>query len=339
MISVDVSDCAESISMRDIVRPLLDEAKIFTVTRAYPLQPHCHPIFEMHYLHTGFLSWEFADGPQLNVRGGDVAVIPPNTRHRSLNDAETPSVFLSLSIMPDPPSPSPPFVTLEEQAEAYRILGASGSRVVHGHPELDAAFCALRNKASQVVRGNGGKTSIPHADHRTVFALSVLDTAILRMLLHQCLLRMLSALAKPGSVPHYTPVRRAIRFMNKNIGDSLSLSDLVRAARVSRSRFSALFHAETGQHPAEYLMRLRLDRSIRMLRDGRLSVTDIAIALGFASSQHFASSFRKYFGLSPTVYRRQARAQDDRSGKPADAASRSRRCQQEKKGGRPVPTP
>jgi AraC-like DNA-binding protein len=69
-------------------------------------------------------------------------------------------------------------------------------------------------------------------------------------------------------------------------------------------RLHTLFRAETGETPAEYVLRQRLERSADMLRNGAVSIASIADRFGFSSSQNFARSFRKYFRMTPTAYRR-----------------------------------
>ncbi|MEI7901487.1 MAG: helix-turn-helix transcriptional regulator, partial [bacterium] len=78
-------------------------------------------------------------------------------------------------------------------------------------------------------------------------------------------------------------------------------------AGVSPSRLVQLFREQTGLTPADYRMRLRLEEARRRLRDSAATVTTVAADLGFASNQHFASKFRKYFGVSPSDFRKAAK--------------------------------
>jgi AraC family transcriptional regulator len=52
----------------------------------------------------------------------------------------------------------------------------------------------------------------------------------------------------------------------------------------------------------------RLNEAKRRLKESDESITDIAAALGFSSSQHFSTHFKKMFGCTPTSYRRSVRA-------------------------------
>lgn len=79
----------------------------------------------------------------------------------------------------------------------------------------------------------------------------------------------------------------------------LSLEHLADVAHLSLSRFKGKFKEQMGMPPGEYLLRRRLEAATDLLLAGEHSVTAIAFDLGFASSQHFATIFRKFFGAGP----------------------------------------
>lgn len=79
---------------------------------------------------------------------------------------------------------------------------------------------------------------------------------------------------------------------------------LARSVNLSSSRLRHLFKQETGKTPTQHLKELRLKRSETLLRTTFLSVKEIAGNSGLTSASYFVREFKKYFGLSPTVYRR-----------------------------------
>jgi len=54
--------------------------------------------------------------------------------------------------------------------------------------------------------------------------------------------------------------------------------------------------------PIEYLNQCRLERAAEQLRTPDLSITDVAFANGFNSSQYFATRFRRRFKMTPSQY-------------------------------------
>jgi AraC-like DNA-binding protein len=81
------------------------------------------------------------------------------------------------------------------------------------------------------------------------------------------------------------------------------LDDLLKIAHMSRSNLMRVFRKATGQTPIEYLVRLRIQRAMEMLRNSNLSITEIAMEAGFNDSNYFTRQFRRVLGESPRAFR------------------------------------
>ncbi len=84
------------------------------------------------------------------------------------------------------------------------------------------------------------------------------------------------------------------------------LEDLARRAHLSLSHFKKRFKAETGLSPRQYILRDKIEAAKCLLSSQAKPITDIALDLGFVSSQYFATVFKRITGTTPTHYRRQA---------------------------------
>ncbi len=82
-----------------------------------------------------------------------------------------------------------------------------------------------------------------------------------------------------------------------------SVAELARLVDLSPDHFSRAFKSATGRSPHQVISEMRIERAKSMLRDTDLSMTDLALDLGFSSSAHFSSRFRKFTGLSPTEWK------------------------------------
>lgn len=105
-----------------------------------------------------------------------------------------------------------------------------------------------------------------------------------------------------GRDPHLS---RALEAIHDDPGSPWTVESLARLARASRSQFAEQFKDAVGDSPARYLTRVRMERAERMLRAGA-SVTDIAFQLGYESDAGFSRAFRRYAGVSPSLWRRAA---------------------------------
>lgn len=94
-------------------------------------------------------------------------------------------------------------------------------------------------------------------------------------------------------------IRRAIDYLEANIGESIGLTELARAAQISPSTLTRQFKRATGLAPHQYLLRRRIEHARVLLQRGTLSVAQVAHATGFADHSHLTRSFRRHLGIAP----------------------------------------
>lgn len=82
------------------------------------------------------------------------------------------------------------------------------------------------------------------------------------------------------------------------------VADMARRCHLAEAVFARQFRALTGLSPHEWLVRQRLARARDLLRVGGASLTEVALACGYADSAHFSHSFRRRHGVSPSEWRR-----------------------------------
>ena len=84
-----------------------------------------------------------------------------------------------------------------------------------------------------------------------------------------------------------------------------TLSTMAHECGLSRSQFSTYCKQITNMTPIEYLNSCRVESASRLLiADPEASVTDIAYACGFNSSQYFATAFQAFTGRTPSEFRK-----------------------------------
>lgn len=103
-------------------------------------------------------------------------------------------------------------------------------------------------------------------------------------------------------------VKRVTDYARERLGEDLALADLAATVDLSPYHFARAFKVSTGLPPHRYQMKLRAERAKELLAFTNRSVTEIAHACGFASSQHMATVFRRLVGTTPTAYRRERRS-------------------------------
>lgn len=88
-----------------------------------------------------------------------------------------------------------------------------------------------------------------------------------------------------------------------NCSSGVYIGELCEMLGISQPYLYKVFKAEYGVSPRQYITRLRITEAERMLSDGRLTVSEIAHAVGFDDVLTFSKFFSKHTGISPSKYR------------------------------------
>lgn len=87
--------------------------------------------------------------------------------------------------------------------------------------------------------------------------------------------------------------------MEANIEEPLSPARLAQDAGLSPRQLERLFARYLGRSPKRHYMALRLERAHNLLAQTEMSVLEIALACGFASTAHFSKCYRAEYGSTP----------------------------------------
>jgi AraC family transcriptional regulator len=92
--------------------------------------------------------------------------------------------------------------------------------------------------------------------------------------------------------------------MQAHLGEDLSLSAIAEELGMSQYYFCHLFKRSTGISPHQFLIRQRVEQAKILLKQSKHTISDIALACGFASSSHLAKCFRQVTGINPNQFRK-----------------------------------
>jgi len=247
---------------------------------------HCGE-FEIHLVVQGSADfWVEEDGfrTPYQVRAGQVIITFPDEQHGGTNAVQEPSSLYWLRFRLPSGARSFSGLSSPETKELKADLQAIERRVFQSTPEIAACFSGL------LVEHRDGQ---PHC------------SVVARSLFNQLLVRVVrSANQEDTADEDVSPrIRKALQWINQHLHESISVNEIANQAGLHSSRFRRLFADQVGYSPSDYLARTRIERSKTHLLDSDNSITYIAHALGFSSSQYFSTVFRKVTGMSPKEYR------------------------------------
>jgi len=96
---------------------------------------------------------------------------------------------------------------------------------------------------------------------------------------------------------------RVMEYVAEHLARSISLRDLAALVEMDVFGFVRAFKQSTGLPPHQFVLRARVERAKALLRHGGLSISDVALATGFATPSHFATTFRRLTSATPRAFR------------------------------------
>lgn len=98
-------------------------------------------------------------------------------------------------------------------------------------------------------------------------------------------------------------IRAFLDFVHEHYAEKLTLADLADASALSPGECGRLCNRVLHQTPMNYLLSYRIEQSIPDLLNHELSITEIALKVGFSGSSYYAEIFRRMKGVSPREFR------------------------------------
>lgn len=258
--------------------PLLD-----VLTSPVPRGRFDSPVDARHVLclHLGEpvpVSWRAENHERQGVRlHGQFCVVPAGASTRWTLSAPARSLLLRLAP-----------ALLRETAEAFGL----GS----GAPALAPS---IHVRDPQVERIGWMMQAEEHDAHPggRLFADSLASALAARLLVLQA-----GRVSAPGSARRTLPawrLRRVIEYIEAHLDTDLGLAELAAVAGFSLSHFKPLFRQAVGMPAHRYVLERRVERARTRLLEGRDSLTQVALEVGFAHSSHMARCMRRVLGVSP----------------------------------------
>lgn len=112
---------------------------------------------------------------------------------------------------------------------------------------------------------------------------------------------------KPVAFSHSLNVNPAIKesilFIDQHIKEMIHLADIADVVGYSITQFKLNFKKETGITPSEYIAFKKIEYAKKLLILTNEPITQIAMDMGFSTSNYFSTVFKKYTTFSPVKYR------------------------------------
>lgn len=92
--------------------------------------------------------------------------------------------------------------------------------------------------------------------------------------------------------------------LRRDLSHEWTVEEMAAIAGIGTTLFNEKVKKYSGFSPINYLINIRISEAIKLLKNQEVSITDIALDLGFYSSQHFSTTFKKLTGYTPSDLRK-----------------------------------
>ena len=98
-------------------------------------------------------------------------------------------------------------------------------------------------------------------------------------------------------------LRRVTDFINDNLEQDLTLTEIAQIAGLSHFHFARAFRKTMGITPQQYITNRRIEKAKELLAESNLPIVEVGFQTGFKNQSHFTTLFRKFTSLTPKIWR------------------------------------
>lgn len=104
---------------------------------------------------------------------------------------------------------------------------------------------------------------------------------------------------------YQSKINKALDYIDANLDQEVDIKKLAVISGFSVFHFHRIFKAMTGESPYDSLLRLRLEKSVFLLKYRRaLKIAEVGYESGFASAENFSRQFKSRFNISPSAFKK-----------------------------------
>lgn len=246
---------------------------------------HNHSHYEILYIPEGERIL-VAEKSKYKLDKNCIALVPPYTLHRTLKSSEYTRDYYKKYLI----NFTKDFVAKISMAMDIDIFAAFQQNIIliqfDNEREVDFAKSTMLQMLEYNNTGN------------------LYDEQMFRILLCGLLTFLAKKVTKEAVYNETVITDKIVEYMENNFEDDITLESLAKQFFISKYEISRMFSKNVGISFVEYLTRIRIENSKKLLQDTSLSVTRVSELTGFHSSSNFARVFKKITGISPKDYRK-----------------------------------
>ncbi|WP_310603241.1 AraC family transcriptional regulator [Anaerosporobacter sp.] len=288
--------------LAETIPPRMEDSYVFTAkdqkdiavqkhNRFSPALEHSHTFFELLFVYDGKCSQKI-NGKEMNLRDGDLCIIPPGSRHtvEVFDESICINVFIRKSTLQNI------FFNFLRTSNVLSMFflnniysqNANDYIIFHSGPDIHAHIAMLR--------------TLWEFTEQDDYYYSLIVNTINN--LFAILLRYYSESVEMPTFIEKSDVQRfaLLQFIQSNY-TNITLEEIAERFHYTPEYTSKLIKKTTGHTFTHILQSIRIERAQILLQDTNMTVSNIANQVGYDTTEHFIRTFKKLLHMTPTQYR------------------------------------
>lgn len=255
--------------------------------KGFYLYPHIHREFEFLVMKKG-RGKIYIDGDEYSIQEGSAIFVNSEELHVGVNIDDETAEFFAIVFAP----------------EMFGNFGDDEIMNKYVLPVLNKRKTLPRMYCSGVEWQDGilellDEIHVAYSLAEVGFELKI--KSLLMQIWQICFVHGEQEIGNPGRM--IEDMKKVFLYIQNEYASPLSLEDMASKVNMSREYFCRRFSELMHMTPFEYLLRVRIENSCRMLLDNNLTIGEVATQNGFNSFSYFSKIFRKFVGCTPREYR------------------------------------
>ncbi len=280
------TDPIGSLSLSDSI---LSGATITSQPAGYTFPHHLHSTIEIYRIISGECLMD-VQSETLHCTKGDFIMILPNIVHSFYLNKKSDCTFKHVHFDPNM------FSNIILENEGFYPITLM-------HAVLFASHFYYRFPADDMIDGTLDKLISLYTDSDGLFPSANINISLINLMLY------ILDHTKPSH--HFSNpqlqnsyVAYTLNYIAEHYTEKIIQEDIASQLHISVRYLSKLFKAHIGITLSRYINVYRINHSISLMQNTRLSLTEIALQSGFTNSQHYSKVFRDCVNTTPSQYRK-----------------------------------
>lgn len=242
----------------------------------YRFEGESHSYYELTYVDRGTLTTEI-DGSVYNLKERELIIYGPGQFHRQMIREGSSCSYITV------------LFELDSLENHFDFL-------------LDKVF-PYTKKIHTLVKTfvNESSSFVPYMDS---LLLCLFQEIIIRLLQSEFIAEEHDKKPVTDARQHYHDelLEKILTYIDETIYEPITVGEICQKFSMSRSSLQILFNENLNQTPKKYINELKLETSRQLISEGRYTISEIALMLGFNSIHYFSRAFTQKYNMAPTEY-------------------------------------